>query len=248
MDRVIYTSLSGANAAMHRQQVLSHNLANVSTNGFRAELATFRSVPLRGEGTTTRAYALEATAGHLETPGTLSSTGRNLDVAAIGQAYFAIQALDGTEAYTRAGALQVSSQGQLVGHSGLPMLDDGGAPINIPNNARVTIARDGNITVTVGNEPPQPLARLKMVTPNPEEGVRLARGEDGLFRSADGAPLPADPTATLADGMLEGSNVNAIEAMVGMISVARQYELQMRMIQSAERNDQTASQLLGLGG
>jgi flagellar basal-body rod protein FlgF len=247
MDRVIYTSLSGANAAMHRQQVLSNNLANVSTNGFRAELATFRSVPLRGEGASTRAYALEATAGHLETPGTLTSTGRNLDVAAVGQAYFAIQALDGTEAYTRAGALQVSAQGQLVGHSGLPMLDDAGAPINIPNNGQVTIGRDGTLSARVGNEPPQVLGRLKLVTPD-AEAQRLVRGNDGLFRSPDGAPLPADPTAALADGMLEGSNVNAIESMVGMIAVARQYELQMRMIQNAEKNDQTASQLLGMTG
>ena len=247
MDRVIYTALSGANAAMHRQQVLSNNLANVSTNGFRAELATFRSVPLRGEGTSTRAFALEATAGHLDTPGTLTSTGRNLDVAAVGQAYFAIQALDGTEAYTRAGSLQVSSQGQLVGHSGLPMLDDAGAPINVPNNAQLTIARDGTISARVGNEPPQALGRLKLVTPD-AEAQRLVRGNDGLFRSPDGDPLPADPTATLADGMLEGSNVNAVEAMVGMITVARQYEMQMRMLQNAERNDQTASQLLGLTG
>jgi len=247
MDRVIYTSLSGANAAMHRQQVLSNNLANVSTNGFRAELATFRSVPLRGEGASTRAYALEATAGHLDTPGTLSSTGRNLDVAAVGQAYFAIQALDGAEAYTRAGALQVSAQGQLVGHSGLPMLDDAGAPINIPNNGQVTIGRDGTVSARVGNEPPQVLGRLKLVTPD-ADAQRLVRGNDGLFRSPDGAPLPADPTAALADGMLEGSNVNAIESMVGMIAVARQYELQMRMIQNAEKNDQTASQLLGMTG
>lgn len=247
MDRVIYTALSGANAAMHRQQVLSNNLANVSTNGFRAELATFRSVPLRGEGATTRAFALEATAGHLDTPGSMNSTGRNLDVAAVGQAYFAIQALDGTEAYTRAGALQVSAQGQLVGHAGLPMLDDAGAPINIPDNARVTIGRDGSVSARVGDEAPQVLGRLKLVTPDPEI-QRLVRGNDGLFRSADGAPLPADPAATLVDGMLEGSNVNPIEAMVGMITVARQYELQMRMIQSAEKNDQTASQLLGMNG
>jgi len=246
MDRLIYTALSGANAAMHRQQLLSHNLANVSTNGFRAELATFRAVPLRGEGASTRVYALEATAGHLDTPGTMSSTGRNLDVAAVGQAYFAIQGLDGTEAYTRAGSLQVSAQGQLVGHSGLPMLDAGGAPIAIPDNARVSIASDGTVSAQVGNQPVQQAGRLKLVTPNDE--VRLKRGEDGLFRSTDQAPLPQDPDARLADGMLEGSNVNAIEAMVGMISAARQYEVQLRMLQNAEKSDQSASQLLGLGG
>lgn len=246
MDRVIYTALSGASAALHRQQVLSHNLANVSTNGFRAELATFRAVPLRGEGATTRVYALEATAGHLDTPGTMSSTGRNLDVAAVGQAYFAIQGLDGTEAYTRAGALQVSAQGMLVGQSGLPMLDAGGAPINVPENARVSFASDGTVSAQVGNQPVEQIGRLKLVTPNEE--VRLRRGNDGLFRSEDGDPLPQDPAAQLADGMLEGSNVNAIEAMVGMIGVARQYEMQMKLIQNTEKSDQAASQLLNLNG
>lgn len=246
MDRLIYTALSGANAAMHRQQLLSHNLANLNTNGFRAELATFRAVPLRGEGASTRVYALEATAGHLDTPGTVSSTGRNLDVAAVGSAYFAIQGLDGTEAYTRAGSLQVSAQGQLVGHAGLPMLDAGGAPLDIPENARLAIASDGTVSAQVGNQPVQQVGRLKLVTPNAE--VRLKRGDDGLFRSADQAPLPQDTAARLADGMLEGSNVNAIESMVGMIGAARQYELQMRMLQNAEKSDQAASQLLGLGG
>ncbi|KJS73860.1 MAG: flagellar basal body rod protein FlgF [Serpentinimonas sp.] len=247
MDRMIYLALSGANAAMHRKQALTHNLANVSTNGFRAELSTFRSVPLRGEGASTRVFALEATAGHLDTPGNMNHTGRNLDVAAIGRAFFAVQALDGTEAYTRAGSLQVSAQGQLVGVSGLPMLDDGAAPIAVPANAQVMIASDGSVSARVGNEPPQAIGRLKLVTPD-DAAQRLVRGNDGLFRSANGAPLAADPAATLADGTLEGSNVNPIEAMVGMISVARQYELQLRMLQNAERNDQAATRLLSLQG
>jgi flagellar basal-body rod protein FlgF len=247
MDRMIYLALSGANAAMHRKQALTHNLANVSTNGFRAELSTFRAVPLRGEGASTRAFALEATAGHLDTPGTMNHTGRNLDVAAVGRAFFAVQALDGTEAYTRAGALQVSAQGQLVGVNGLPMLDDGAAPIAVPANAQVMIASDGSVSARVGNEPPQAIGRLKLVTPD-DAAQRLVRGNDGLFRSANGAPLAVDPTATLADGTLEGSNVNPIEAMVGMISVARQYELQLRMLQNAERNDQAATRLLSLQG
>ncbi len=245
MDRMIYLALSGANAAMHRQQVIAHNLANVSTNGFRAELSTFRSVPLRGEGASTRAFALEATAGHLDTPGPIQHTGRNMDIAAVGRAFFAVQALDGTEAYTRAGSLQVSSQGQLVGVNGLPMLDDGGAPIDVPANAQVMIARDGSVSARVGDEPPQAIGRLKLVTPD-DDAQRLVRGNDGLFRGADGGPLQADPAASLVDGALEGSNVNPVEAMVAMISAARQFELQMRMLQNAERNDQTASRLLSL--
>src|SRR5574343_146290 len=244
MDRIIYTAMTGANAAMHRQQVQSHNLANVNTNGFRAEMATFRAVPLRGEGTTSRVFALEATAGHLDTPGSMNSTGRNLDIAAVGQAYFAVQGLDGVEAYTRAGALEVSAQGVLVGHSGLPMLDGGGATITIPPNAQVAIASDGTVSAKVANQPTEQVGRLKLVTPNAEQ--KLKRGDDGLFRAPDKEPLPQDPLATLKDGMLEGSNVNPVEAMVGMIAVARQFEVQMRMLQNAEKNDQTASQLLSL--
>lgn len=246
MDRIIYTAMSGANAAMHRQQVLSNNLANVNTNGFRAEMATFRSVPLRGEGASTRVFTLEATAGHLNTPGSMSTTGRNLDVAAAGEAYFAIQGLDGTEAYTRAGALQISLTGNLVGHSGLPMLDGGGAPISIPANAQVSIGGDGTVSAQVPGQAAQQVGRLKMVTPDAEN--RLTRGDDGLFRGVNGDPLPQDPAARLVDGTLEGSNVNPVEAMVGMIAVSRQFEVQMRLLQTAEKNDQTAGQLLSMNG
>jgi flagellar basal-body rod protein FlgF len=246
MDRMIYTALSGANAAMNRQQVLSHNLANVNTTGFRAQLATFRAVPLQGDGATTRVQALDATAGHLDTPGPMTSTGRSLDVAAMGTAYFAIQGLDGTEAYTRAGSLQVSVNGELVGQSGLPMLDAGGAPIGIPENSQVSIAADGTVSTQVPGQAPAQVGRLKLVTPNEE--VRLVRSEDGLFRSVDGQPLQQDTEARLADGTLEGSNVNPITAMVDMISVARQFEVHMKMLQNAEKNDQSASQLLSLNG
>jgi len=244
MDRVVFTAATGAQAAMHRHQVIAHNLANVTTTGFRAELSTFRSVPLRGEGATTRVHALEATPGYLDKPGQLQSTGRALDVAAVGRAFFAIQALDGTEAYTRAGSLQVNAQGNLVGFNGLPMLDAGGAPIQVPAGAAVQIARDGTVTASVGQEPPQVLGRLKLVTP--PEGERLRRGDDGLFRSPDGQPLPQDANATLVDGMLEGSNVDPIGAMVDLIAATRQYELQMRMVQNAEKNDQAAAQLLSI--
>lgn len=244
MDRVIYTATSGATAALHRHQLIAHNLANVTTVGFRAELSTFRAVPLRGEGATTRVHAIEATPGYLDKPGPLQNTGRPLDVAAVGRAFFAIQALDGTEAYTRAGALQVNAEGNLVGFNGLPMLDAGGAPIAVPDGAQLAIARDGTVTAKVGNDGPQVIGRLKLVTP--EEGQRLVRGEDGLFRAPGGQPLPADENATLVDGMLEGSNVDPIQAMVDMIAVTRQYEAQMRLLQNAEKNDQNAAQLLSL--
>ncbi|MCW5655631.1 flagellar basal-body rod protein FlgF [Hydrogenophaga sp.] len=245
MDRMIYTAMTGANAAQYRQQVLANNLANVSTPGFRAELSTFRAVPVRGDGASTRVFALEATAGHSNAPGAVVSTGRNLDVAAQGSAYFAVQGLDGTEAYTRAGSLQVNPDGTLVNPDGLPMLGDGG-PIVLQEGARVDIASDGTVSTRVGEEPPQIVGRIKMVVPDADNPLR--RSPDGLFRTPQGDTLPASDTARLQDGALEGSNVNPMEAMIGMIAVGRQFEVQMRMLQNGEANDKTASQLLSMNG
>ena len=246
MDRIIYTSMTGASAAAHRQAVLSNNLANVSTNGFRAEMSTFRSVPMQGDGATTRVFALEATSGHVQTPGPVQRTGRNLDAMATGNAWFAVQGLDGTEAYTRAGSLQVTQAGQLVTSTGLPVLSDGGAPIDVPPGAGITLGADGTITAQTPGQPPAPVGRIKLATPGVDDP--LQRGDDGLFRAASGNPLAQDPNATLLSGALEGSNVNAVESMVGMIAAARQFEQQMRLLQTAETNDKTASQLLGMNG
>lgn len=246
MDKLIYTAMTGANAAAHRQSVLSNNLANVSTNGFRAELAAYRAVPLRGDGAPTRVFALETTAGHLATPGPSQQTGRDLDVMAQGDAWFAVQGLDGTEAYTRNGAFQLSPEGNLQTSNGLPVLSDGGAPITIPAGATVSIGADGTITAKVSGQQPATAGRLKMVTPTADEPLK--RSEDGLFRATAGDALPSNATARLLPGMLEGSNVNAVENMVGMIQTARQFEVQMRLLQTAESNDRSAGQLLSLQG
>jgi flagellar basal-body rod protein FlgF len=170
----------------------------------------------------------------------VQSTGRALDVAVQGRSWLAVQGFDGTEAYTRAGAMQVDPEGQLVDVAGRPMLGDGG-PITLPANAEVTIADDGTISAKVGNQAPQVVGRLKLVTP---EG-KLDRGEDGLFRAAEG-DLPADPAARLTAGALEGSNVSPVESMVAMIAAARQFEQQMKALQSAEQKEQTAGKLLSL--
>jgi flagellar basal-body rod protein FlgF len=237
MDRMIYLAMSGAKATMQRQDVVSHNLANASTNGFRAELTAFRAVPVRGEGASTRAYALESTPGYSAEAGPVQTTDRSLDVAMKGKAWLAVQALDGTEAYTRAGGLDTDSTGQLVTRDGLPVLGDGG-PITIPDNATVSIGQDGTVSAQVGRERPQVVGRLKLVTPE----APLNRGTDGLFRAAE--DLPADPTAQVQSGALEGSNVSAVESMVAMISAARQFEQQMKMLQSAQEKEQSATKLL----
>jgi flagellar basal-body rod protein FlgF len=165
------------------------------------------------------------------------STGRNLDVAMKGNAWLAVQGLDGTEAYTRAGALDVNSEGTLVTQTGLTVLGDGG-PITVPANAEVLIGSDGTISAKVANGRPQGIGRLKLVTPE----APMTRGNDGLFRAADA--LPADPNARLQDGVLEGSNVSAVESMVAMIAASRQFEQQMKMLQGAQDREQTAAKLL----
>jgi flagellar basal-body rod protein FlgF len=238
MDRLIYLAMSGAKATMQRQDVLANNLANASTTGFRAELQAFRAVPVRGDGASTRVYALESTVGYDAQPGAVQATGRNLDVAMSGSAWLAVQSLDGTEAYTRAGALQLNSEGMLVTPSGLPVLGAGG-PITLPVNAGVEIAADGSLTSKVGGERAQLAGRLKLVTPE----APLERGSDGLFRAADGE-LGADPGARLQSGALEGSNVSPVQTMVAMIAAARQFEQQMKMLQSAEQKEQAATKLL----
>ncbi len=240
MDRMIYLSMSGAKATMQRQETLANNLANVSTVGFRAELAAFRAVPVEGSGASTRVYALESTPGYDATPGQVTATGRDLDVAMKGGAWLAVQGLDGTEAYTRGGSLDVNAEGNLVTTSGLTVLGDGG-PIAVPPDNAVSIAADGTVSATAANGRSTSIGKLKLVTP---EGP-LTRGTDGLFRGADG-DLSADSTAQVQDGALEGSNVSAVETMVAMISAARQFEAQMKALSSAEGNDKAAAQLLAV--
>src|SRR3989344_5290204 len=126
MDRIIYTAMTGANAAAHRQAVLSNNLANASTQGFRAEMSTFRSVPIQGDGSKTRVFALEATSGHVSTPGPVQRTGRHLAATA-----------------------------QLLPPPGLPVLSDGGAPIDVPPGAEVTLGSDGTVTAKAAGQPAQ---------------------------------------------------------------------------------------------
>ena len=238
MDRLIYLSMAGAKATLQRQDTLANNLANASTTGFRAEMQAFRAVPVRGDGASTRVYALESTIGHDTRSGPVQSTGRPLDVAVQGNAWLAVQSLDGTEAYTRAGSLQLSAEGQLVTPGGLPVLGDGG-PITVGVNASVEIAADGSISATTGNGRPQQVGKLKLAASE----APLNRGADGLFRAADG-DLAADATARVQSGALEGSNVSAIETMVAMIAAARQFEQQMKMLQGAEQREQGAAKLL----
>ena len=245
MDRLIYTAMTGAKHVFMQQAGTAHNLANASTIGFKAQEHRFRAVPVLGEGMPTRAFTVDASVADVFDEGPLMFTGRALDVAVQGQGWLAVQLPDGTEAYTRAGSLDVDVTGLLKTKSGYPVLGDGG-PINVPPDNRVEIAPDGTVSVVPSFGTPNnanAVGRLKLVNP-PE--ADLVRGADGLFRLRDGQPAPADAGVRVASGTLEGSNVNVTDAMINLISLSRQFEMQIKMLQTADTNAQRADQLLSL--
>ena len=245
MDRLIYTAMTGAKQTMARQDTLAHNLANANTPGFRANTTAFRAVPIQGPGQGTRVFAIETTPGTDFSSGPIHNTGRELDVAINGKGFIAVQAPDGSEAYTRAGNLQLDEDGNLLTGAGMPVMGDG-APINIPPETRIAIANDGTISATdlTGNiNSVNVVGRLKLVKP-PE--ADMVRGGDGLFRSRSGENYPIDDTVTVAAGSVEGSNVNVVDAMVGIIAAARQFEMQMKMLSTAEADSRAATQLLNV--
>jgi len=243
MDRMLYVAMTGAKETLNAQTVNSHNLANVSTTGFRADLAAFQSRAVDGTGFASRVYATNASVGWDSTSGALLTTGRDLDIAINGQGWIAVQGADGKEAYTRAGNLQVDPTGQLKTATGLPVLGDGG-PINVPPYTSIFFARDGSISIVAQGQTPDTtstVGRVKLV--NPAE-ADVARGDDGLFRMKDGSDAPPDANVQIGSGVLESSNVNTADAMVRMIELARQFEMQVKAIRSAEENGAAASQLL----
>ncbi len=248
MDRLIYTAMTGASHVLQQQAAVSENLSNTNTPGFRATLNTFRAVPLVGEGLPTRTFVVDSTAGSDFTPGAFQPTGRELDVAVNGAGWIAVQGPDGKEAYTRNGSFQITPNGVLQTRTGLNVVGDAG-PITIPPDTEITFAKDGTIS-TVPTDPAQAtsvvvVGRLKLVNPATSQ---LERGGDGLFRLKSGTTAPADEKVEVASGNLEGSNVNTVEAMVTMISLARKFDMQMKMLQNTDSNAQRASQIMSLAG
>src|SRR4029079_2756765 len=175
------------------QTVNNHNLANVSTTGFRADLAAFQSRAVDGTGFASRVYATNASVGWDDTSGALLTTGRDLDVAVQGPGWIAVQDANGKESYTRAGNLQIDPTGQLQTATGQPVLGDGG-PINVPPYTSILFARDGTISIVAQGQTPDTTAtvdRIKLVKP---AHTAIARGDDGLFRMKDGSEAPSDPS------------------------------------------------------
>lgn len=243
MDRLVYTAMAGAKSMLDRQSVVANNLANVSTPGFRADVSVYRAIPVEGVGAATRTSVLETTSGTDFSSGPLIDTGRALDVAITGRGWMAVQAADGSEAYTRAGSFEIGADGMLMTKGGQSVLGDGG-PIAVPPDTTISIGRDGTISAIPRQAPLAAVTvvgRLKLVDP---DDSALTRGLDGLFRLKDGESADASEAVSVTSGALEGSNVNPASAMVEMIALARQFELQMKAISHGEENDKQAAQLL----
>ena len=246
MDKLIYTAMTGASHALQQQAAVSQNLANTNTPGFRAAINTFRAVPLEGEGLPTRTFVVDSTAGADFSQGPMQPTGRMLDVAVNGDGWLAVQTADGAEAYTRNGSFQLTPNGVLQTRSGLNVMGETG-PITVPPDTQITIGKDGTISTVPTNSQVTAvtvIGRLKLTNP---AQAQLVRGDDGLFRSADGKAASADANVTVSSGHLEGSNVNAVEAMVNMITLARQFDMQMKMLTTVDNNSRQAGQILNVG-
>jgi flagellar basal-body rod protein FlgF len=243
VDKLIYVAMTGAAHIDRAQALHANNLANVATTGFRADLEQARSVQIYGDGYKGRVYALTERPGNDFDQGAMVQTGRDLDVAVNGPGFLAVQTPDGKEAYSRDGGFKVDELGNLRDTHGRPVLGDGG-PIVLPPYDRLTIGADGSITIQPEGQAPDALVqidRLKLV--KPATGA-VEKGTDGLFHATNGTKLPSSPDVTVTAGALEGSNVNAVDEMASILTLARQFDLEVRLMKSAEQNDEAASALL----
>jgi flagellar basal-body rod protein FlgF len=246
MDRMIYVAMSGAKETLIAQANNSNNLANVNTTGFMEDLNQFRSMPVFGQGYPTRVYALDERPDINFDKGSEMATGNPLDIVVKGEGYFAVQAPDGSEAYTRRGDLKVDANGLVTNGEGLPLIGNSG-PIALPPFEKIEVAPDGTITILPEGAKPDALAivdRIKMVNPPMD---RLTKGDDGLMRIQSGKPAKADANVSLVSGALESSNVNIADALVNMIELSRKFEMQVKMMKTSEDLDTASASLMRLG-
>jgi flagellar basal-body rod protein FlgF len=243
MDRGLYVAMTGAKQIMQAQAVNNHNIANISTTGFRADAVSFTSEPIYGPGYATRVNAVAGDGGTDLSTGVFTSTSRSLDIAVNGKGFIAVQAANGQEAYTRAGDLRVLESGAVVTATGLPVLSESG-PLNVPPSTQVTVGSDGTISVVpLGLSPAaqSQVDRVKLVNPPAKD---LQKGVDGLMHLKSGGKAATDETVTVTSGVLESSNVNAAQSLVNMIELQRLYEFQIKSINSTDADEQSAERMM----
>lgn len=246
MDKVLYLAMSGARETMRSQQAHANNLANANTVGFKSDMAQARAMQVFGEGHASRVYAMAERPGTDTSPNTLLQTGRSLDVAINGEGWIGVIDSNGNEAYTRAGELQVNQDNQLVTNSGRPVMGNGGIPIVLPPFETVEIGGDGTITVKLLGEGSEDLAILDRIKLVDDVDGQLFKGTDGLMHTGNNQPLPIDNNVQLRSGFLEASNVNAVNELTSIIDLARRFEMQVKMMNTAEENSTAAAQILQL--
>ncbi|GLK89438.1 flagellar basal body rod protein FlgF [Pseudomonas turukhanskensis] len=245
MDKMLYVAMTGASQNTMAQRAHANNLANISTNGFRRDFEQARSMQVFGDSFPSRVYAMSERPGTDFTPGTLQDTGNPMDVAVSGQGWMAVQTPDGKEAYVRTASLKIDGLGQLRTGTGLPVLGNGG-PIAVPPEQKVEIGQDGTITIRALGEAPNVLAevdRIKLVNPDLKQ---MEKGVDGMIHYKGSDPLLADDSVKLESGFVETSNVNAVEEMTSILSLSRQFELQVKMMRTAEDDATSLARVLQL--
>ena len=243
MDRLVYTALSGLRSQLSAQASIANNIANASTIGYRADRVTFDRMVLDGSPLDTRTLASGEVTDADRRAGTIVQTGRPLDVAVNGESWIAVQASDGTEAYTRRGDLNVAPSGVLETGDGFPVMGSGG-PITVPPTSSISIAADGTISIVPqGGDPNQPqvLDQIKLVS---TQGSNTVKGLDNLLHVKGGGALPQDLDGKVESGALEQSNVNLTEALVDMIENQRSYEVQANLMKSAKDMDESAASVM----
>ncbi len=245
MDNFLYIAMTGAKENMNALAIRGNNLANTGTTGFKADLEQARSMQAFGEGMPTRVFSITESPSQNFEFGGLQTTGRNLDVAVEGDGWIAVETPGGEEVYTRAGNLNIDTTGVLKDGHGNTVLSITGAPIVFPLPIEgVEINRDGMIEIRPEGAPAnatEELGRIKTVKPRIED---LTKGSDGLFRQTNGEPADVSAEVSLISGALEASNVNAVEEMTHMIALQRQFEMQIKMMKTAEEIDQASDSLL----
>ncbi len=249
MDKALYVAMSGARSTLQAQGTVAHNLANADTAGFKAALSNTQAYRVPGGTHASRIDAMHVDQGFNSQIGTQRVTGNPLDVSLRPDRWLAVQSPDGGEAYTRAGNLSLTPNGQLVTAGGHPLIDENGMPFTLPPHQALDIGQDGTVSIVPLGEGPQTLAvlgRIRVVDATPE---RLTRGLDGLMRNVDPQQALAQaPGDVMTTGALEGSNVDTTGALVQMIQLQRQFEMQVKLIQRGDDNAQAANSLLRLGG
>lgn len=249
MDRALYLAMSGAKQDMYGMQVHANNLANVRTTGFRADLEQARSMQAFGEGLPSRVFAMTERPGQSFAQGSVMTTGRDLDVAVEGDGWLTVLDAGGQESFTRAGHLKIDETGLLQNSNGNLLVGDSGGPIFIPLPiSKIQIGKDGTVAVLPQGAPPDAMEvidQIKLVKPNHKS---LFKDTDGLFKTnVPGETYDASPEVSLLTGALEGSNVNAVGEMTSMIDLQRHFEMQVKLMKTAEEMDAASSSLMRLG-